>query len=100
MPGEKDEINNFIKLTTDSSKVQIKLEVPVISVQLQSKHIYELIYNRINNDLLLWQTSAPKTKKEPYESTNYPGFSNFDKNIIVDGQDTFSLCKSGIQYGK
>lgn len=68
-----------------------------MSLHLKSKHIYELIYNRINNDLLLWKPSAPKPKIDSYENIT-SAYQNFDKKLNIP--DTFGLCKSGIQYGK
>ena len=67
-------------------------------MQLISKRLYETIYNRINNDLLLWEPSAPKPKTTTpaYDNINYGPFGN----IEVEGHEVFTLCKSGIQYGK
>lgn len=69
-----------------------------MSLQLISKRLYETIYNRINNDLLLWEPSAPKPKPPTpaYDNINYGPFGNIDG----EGQEIFTLCKSGIQYGK
>lgn len=96
LPGDKQELNEFIKSTTDNCKIQVEIFLPMLSVQLHSKHIYELIYNRINNDLLLWEPSAPKPKTNLYET---PTFSNFGAFGAAEGQDVFKMCKSGIQYG-
>lgn len=60
IPGDKKEMDNFIELTTQSSRIQLDMFLPVVSVQLLNKHIYEVLYNRINSDLLLWEPSAPK----------------------------------------
>lgn len=66
-------------------------------MQLLSKHTYELIYNRINNDLLLWEPSAPKQQQQ-----QTPMYDLHHHNIIIDdnNDDVFRLCKSGIHYGK
>lgn len=95
LPGDKQELNEFIKSTTDNCKIQVEIFLPMLSVQLHSKHIYELIYNRINNDLLLWEPSSPKPKTSLYET---PTFSNFGAFGAAEGQDVFKMCKSGIQY--
>ncbi|KAJ8968662.1 hypothetical protein NQ314_002185, partial [Rhamnusium bicolor] len=98
LPGEKHEMEEFIKSTMKSSKIHVDIYLPMISIQLKSKHIYELIYNRINNDLLLWEPSAPKPKTNIYENPNGSNYGAFSGNLIVDGQDTFAMCKSGIHY--
>lgn len=94
IPGDKEEINDFIQTTTDSARIQIEVRLPVISVQLGSKHMYEVIYNRINNDLLLWEPSAPKPKVSSYDKFVPPPI------FTQETQDTFAMCKSGIQYGR
>ncbi|XP_063919299.1 autophagy-related protein 2 homolog B isoform X2 [Zophobas morio] len=96
VPGNKSEINDFIKSTTLSSRVRIDVSLPIVSMQLISKRLYETIYNRINNDLLLWEPSAPKPKTTTpaYDNINYGPFGN----IEVEGHEVFTLCKSGIQY--
>ncbi|RZC41089.1 autophagy-related protein 2 A -like protein, partial [Asbolus verrucosus] len=96
VPGDKSEINDFIKTTTISARIRIDIALPTLSMQLISKHLYEIIYNRINNDLLLWEPSAPKPKPAmpTYDNINYGPFGNID----IEGQEVFTLCKSGIQY--
>ncbi|XP_044263557.1 autophagy-related protein 2 homolog A isoform X3 [Tribolium madens] len=96
VPGDKSEINEFIKSTTLSARVRIDISLPIVSMQLISKRLYETIYNRINNDLLLWEPSAPKPKptRPAYDNINYGPFGN----IEMEGQEVFTLCKSGIQY--
>lgn len=91
LPGDKHELDEFIESTIESAKFHIDVFIPQISLQFKSKHIYELLYNRINNDLLLWTPSAPKVKSQPINCYG-------EKEIIVDGQDTFRLCKGGLEY--
>nr|CAI5847822.1 unnamed protein product [Callosobruchus analis] len=98
MPGDKSEINEFIRQTSACSKIQVELFLPTVSLQFKSKHVYELIYNRISNDFLLWSPSAPKPKSNIYESGNHSLYSGFVRNVVVEGPDTFTMCKSGIQY--
>ncbi|CAG9863843.1 unnamed protein product [Phyllotreta striolata] len=95
IPGDKYEIEDFIRSTTEFVKIHVQVFLPTLSVQLKSKHIYELIYNRINNDLLLWSPSAPKLNST-VNAANYSTYGG--KNLFVDGPDTFTMCKSGIQY--
>ena len=60
IPGETEEMNKFCDEAMKFSKIQIKVYLPVISVQLKSKHLYEVIYNRIITDFLMWESSVPK----------------------------------------
>lgn len=49
------------------SKLQIRLDFPVLTLQLKSKHFYEVIYNRIISDILMWESSIPKVAPKPPE---------------------------------
>ncbi|CAH0551837.1 unnamed protein product [Brassicogethes aeneus] len=92
IPGDKEEIDEFIKNASDCTQIMVDIFLPTVSMQLIDKHTYELIYNRINNDLLMWKPSAPKPKT--YEKSVYAPVST----TIFEGQEVFSMCKSGIQY--
>ncbi|KAJ8924233.1 hypothetical protein NQ315_007024 [Exocentrus adspersus] len=99
LPGDKQEIYEFINTTMDNCLVRVEIFFPKLSLQLQSKHVYELIYNRINNDLLLWEASAPKPKTQNlYSAPSYPTYGGFGAGLPNEGPDVFKLCKSGIQY--
>lgn len=93
IPGDKEEIDNFVKASIESSRIQLEVQIPKISMQLASKHIYEVLYNRINSDLLLWEPSAPKPKILD------PGVFSRAGGCSSEVSDTFKTCKSGIQYG-
>lgn len=97
IPGDKDEMNNFMECATDSSRIQIELHVPVLHLILPTKHVYEILYNRINSDLLLWEPNAPKPKTPVLESNHTYGttYSNFQ----TENPEMFRMCKSGVQYG-
>ncbi|XP_025831922.1 autophagy-related protein 2 homolog B isoform X2 [Agrilus planipennis] len=93
-PGDKQEMANFIDKTSQLVRIGIDLNLPCVSLQLVSKHIYELIYNRINNDLLLWEPCAPKPKPQNFENINVDKFCYFT-NIQ---HERYSMCRSGVQY--
>ncbi|XP_050294529.1 autophagy-related protein 2 homolog A isoform X2 [Anthonomus grandis grandis] len=89
IPGDKSELNNFIETTTSNTEILVEVALPTVSIQLGSKHIYELIYNRINNDLLLWESQAPKP------CTNKTPLMQFS-NLALD--DKFIVANAGYQY--
>ncbi|XP_076267231.1 autophagy-related 2 isoform X1 [Rhynchophorus ferrugineus] len=92
IPGDKDELDEFEKSTTASTEILVELNMPIVSLQLHSKRIYELIYNRINNDLLLWTSSAPKPAvSDPYKTAYSANFNDFDSD------DNYIMAKSGVQ---
>lgn len=62
IPGNREEMLEFIDEGIRSSRIQIEINFPCVSVQIPSKHLYELLYNRFNTDLFLWKPSAPRPK--------------------------------------
>lgn len=99
IPGDKQEMEDFIEKTINNCEMRLDVYLPIVTLQLVSKHIYEVIYNRINSDLLLWIPSAPKPKISNinlYECT----LRSLDNLTTLDNTpETFAMCKSGIQYG-
>ncbi|KAF9799821.1 hypothetical protein SFRURICE_011137 [Spodoptera frugiperda] len=55
VPGNEDEMLEFTNNSIDLSAIHLEFILPILSLQLQSKQLYEIIYNRINSDLLLWE---------------------------------------------
>lgn len=92
IPGDKSELEDFVQSTSSNVETLVEVTLPIVSVQLQSKRIYELIYNRINNDLLLWAPSAPKPTNSLYNPV-YGGGNLQD----FDLDDNFIMAKSGVQ---
>lgn len=70
IPGNRQEMTEFIEEGTRNSRIQLEISLPCASVQIPSKHLYELIYNRFNTDLLLWESSAPRPKYMAHTETN------------------------------
>ncbi|KAF7991887.1 hypothetical protein HCN44_010688 [Aphidius gifuensis] len=98
IPGNRQEMTEFIDDSTHSAKIQIDINLPCLSIQIPSKHVYEQLYNRINTDLFLWEPSAPHTK---YNQTN-DIYNNYDLSTTLLQESIypkFSMCKSGIHCG-
>uniref|UniRef100_A0A1B0D0K3 Autophagy-related protein 2 n=1 Tax=Phlebotomus papatasi TaxID=29031 RepID=A0A1B0D0K3_PHLPP len=58
IPGDSAEMATFCDFAYKNSRLRIKISLPLVSLQLRSKHLYEILYNRINSDLLLWEPAA------------------------------------------
>lgn len=80
----------FVNSAMSNTKILVEVSLPLVSILLESKHMYESIYNRISNDLLLWQPQAPK----PNISNNLIG--QFE-NISLD--QNYILADSGLRNG-
>lgn len=46
IPGDKQEMAEFIEYASRNSRIQLEITLPCASMQISSKHLYELIYNR------------------------------------------------------
>ncbi|KAH9636433.1 hypothetical protein HF086_006248 [Spodoptera exigua] len=55
VPGNEEEMAEFTNNSIDLSAIHLEFILPILSLQLESKQLYEIIYNRINSDLLLWE---------------------------------------------
>ncbi|KAG6455439.1 hypothetical protein O3G_MSEX009232 [Manduca sexta] len=55
VPGSEEEMTEFTNSSIDLSSIHLEFNLPILSLQLESKQLYEIIYNRINSDLLLWE---------------------------------------------
>lgn len=62
IPGSRQEMLDFIEEGTRGSRIQLEISLPCVSLQIPSKHLYELLYNRFNSDLFLWEPSAPRPR--------------------------------------
>jgi autophagy-related protein 2 len=98
IPGDRDEMNRFCDNAMKFSKLQIKVDLPVVSVQLKSKHLYEVIYNRIISDILMWETSVPKKKPEVVIALKKPPDSLMNAGMMDSIYAPFAMCKSNINF--
>ena len=63
LPGDEKEINDFSEDTMANSNTQVKLNFPKVDFFIESKQLYEIIYNRLNSDLFMWEPSCPYITK-------------------------------------
>ncbi|XP_049877954.1 autophagy-related protein 2 homolog A isoform X2 [Pectinophora gossypiella] len=76
VPGNEEEMAEFTSSSVERSAIHLDFNLPVLSLQLESKQLYEIIYNRINSDLLLWEPQIiDQFEISPLMSgTIYPAF--------------------------
>ncbi|XP_066590734.1 autophagy-related protein 2 homolog B isoform X2 [Prorops nasuta] len=95
IPGNRQEMNEFMEEGTRGTRVQLEISLPCVFLQIPSKHLYELIYNRFNNDLFLWEPSAPRPKYNAH-AENHIGLDLASTLLQESGYPKFSMCKSGV----
>uniref|UniRef100_A0A915PI46 Autophagy-related protein 2 n=1 Tax=Setaria digitata TaxID=48799 RepID=A0A915PI46_9BILA len=81
--GSTKEMLEFGENCLVGAGISCELTVPVLRVHLPSRHYYEVIYNRLVNDLLMWQPSSP--------IFNSP---DRQRDVEVSGDEVFQLCSA------
>ncbi|XP_051662381.1 autophagy-related protein 2 homolog B isoform X1 [Manacus candei] len=98
MPGDVVEMTEFQDKTISNSHYVLELMLPNIHLTLPNKSFYEKLYNRISNDLLLWEPTAP-SPVETFENLSYGvGLSVASQLINTFSKDSFSQFKSAVNY--
>ncbi|KAM5274604.1 autophagy-related protein 2 homolog B isoform 2-T2 [Ctenodactylus gundi] len=98
MPGDPVEMTEFQDKAMSNSHYVLELMLPNIHITLPSKNFYEKLYNRIFNDLLLWEPTAP-SPVETFENISYGiGLSVASQLINTFNKDSFSPFKSTVHY--
>ncbi|XP_029142482.1 autophagy-related protein 2 homolog A, partial [Protobothrops mucrosquamatus] len=98
IPGDPEEMAEFQSQTLAASHYTLELTFPTVHIYLPSKKFYESIYNRINNDLLMWEPFSP-----PPSPTDPPGGAGSASPFASDGlppthwPENFQMCKSAFK---
>lgn len=71
LPGEAHEINEFCQKSMASSAIGIRISFPTLNLFLESKQLFELIYNRLNSDLFMWEPSSPYLIAAPVQEKSF-----------------------------
>uniref|UniRef100_A0A8C7G4N1 Autophagy related 2A n=1 Tax=Oncorhynchus kisutch TaxID=8019 RepID=A0A8C7G4N1_ONCKI len=84
IPADPEEMQQFQSQCVSQCVVEVSL--PLAYIFLPSKQAFQSVYNRINNDLLMWEASPPSDPK----SDHSPQHRRQDN-------DYFHLCKSAFK---
>uniref|UniRef100_A0A672MZU1 Autophagy related 2B n=1 Tax=Sinocyclocheilus grahami TaxID=75366 RepID=A0A672MZU1_SINGR len=94
IPGDVVEMTEFQEKTMSNSLYILELLFPNVQLSLPNKGFYEKLHNRINNDLLLWEPTAP-SPVETVENIPYGvGLSVASQLINTYSKDSFSQFRS------
>ncbi|XP_042294778.1 autophagy-related protein 2 homolog A isoform X2 [Sceloporus undulatus] len=99
IPGDPEEMAKFQTQTLEASQYALEVTFPTMHIFLPSKEFYENIYNRINNDLLMWVPfSPPPSPSESLGSTSST-VSPFASEgpASIRWQENFQMCKSAFK---
>ncbi|XP_032089811.1 autophagy-related protein 2 homolog A isoform X3 [Thamnophis elegans] len=98
IPGDPEEMAEFQSQTLAASRYTLELTFPTVHIFLPSKKFYESIYNRINNDLLMWEPFSPLPSP-----TDPLGGAGSASPFAPDGPppahwpESFQMCKSAFK---
>ncbi|VDL71480.1 unnamed protein product [Nippostrongylus brasiliensis] len=81
LAGSREEMSAFGANCILQSTLVISLDVPILRLFIPSHSYLEVLYNRLVNDLLLWEPAAPSVR---------PGGDDFKINALSD--DMFHEC--------
>ncbi|XP_058382466.1 autophagy-related protein 2 homolog A isoform X1 [Diceros bicornis minor] len=91
IPGDSEEMRAFQSRALALSRCSLEVVLPSAHIFLPSKEVYESLYNRINNDLLMWEPADLLPTPDPAAyPPSFPGPSAF-------WHDNFKMCKSAFK---
>ncbi|XP_039964190.1 autophagy-related protein 2 homolog A [Bactrocera tryoni] len=108
LPGETIELAEFRRTTMRTSRIQVEVTVPNLHIILESKKFYEVIYNRFNTDLFMWEPSSPilnsinticvENKQSIYNipSSSEPQYSRFNEFDLSESEESGSFAEQNI----
>ncbi|XP_067941344.1 autophagy-related protein 2 homolog A-like isoform X2 [Watersipora subatra] len=59
IPGNKRETTDFEHITSENTELYLHIDLPAVNVVIPSQKVLEVLYNRMCNDLLLWESLIP-----------------------------------------
>uniref|UniRef100_A0A1I8AS57 Autophagy-related protein 2 n=1 Tax=Steinernema glaseri TaxID=37863 RepID=A0A1I8AS57_9BILA len=91
MVGNREELMDFGESCRKVSNLQLNVNIPILNVLLPSHKFYEVLYNRLLNDLLLWQPSSPafKSDSKDIDSVQRAIFESFTEDSDLESENSF-----------
>uniref|UniRef100_A0A665XFJ7 Autophagy related 2A n=1 Tax=Echeneis naucrates TaxID=173247 RepID=A0A665XFJ7_ECHNA len=87
IPADPEEMRQFQAQCVAQCQCAVNISLPLAYILLPSKQAFQSIYNRINNDLLMWEPPPPPPPPTAHSA-----------NHSLQRHDEFQLCKSVILY--
>lgn len=79
-PSDKATLRTFIDKTASNCRIQLDFLLPSVELNMPDKSFYEIIYNRLTMDLVLWEPVASRL------------MASGDYSIIAHGGDSAPFC--------
>ncbi|KAG7276950.1 LOW QUALITY PROTEIN: hypothetical protein CRUP_010270 [Coryphaenoides rupestris] len=91
IPADPEEMRQFQAHCVAHCQCAMDISLPLAYILLPSKQAFQSIYNRINNDLLMWEPPPPPP---PSSDTHHPSSAHLNHR---HQDDEFQLCKSAFR---
>ncbi|XP_052770169.1 autophagy-related protein 2 homolog B-like [Mya arenaria] len=95
LPSDREEVQEFIERSVNNTQMEVKINLPNACLFIPDKHFFEVLYNRLNNDMLLWEPSAPAPVMVPHDTYCTAGRLDVYNQLLH--VDHFEMAKSGLQ---
>lgn len=87
-PSDKENMQVFVEQTVNKSECVFEFTLPTVNIIFPDQNFFELLYNRLGNDLILWENTSLNSSSV-YEHGNFkvhiPGLdANFPKGPNQD----------------
>uniref|UniRef100_A0A8C9ZCI1 Autophagy related 2A n=1 Tax=Sander lucioperca TaxID=283035 RepID=A0A8C9ZCI1_SANLU len=85
IPADPEEMRQFQAQCVAQCQCAVDINLPLAYILLPSKQAFQSFYNRINNDLLMWEPPPPSAHSPDHSRHHH---------------DEFQLCKSAFRLGE
>uniref|UniRef100_A0A8C2KTV9 Autophagy related 2A n=1 Tax=Cyprinus carpio TaxID=7962 RepID=A0A8C2KTV9_CYPCA len=99
IPADPEEMDEFQAQCICQCQYVVDITFPVAYILLPSKEAFLSIYNRINNDLLMWEPPPPPPSPPPAPPSSFQS-SRSPSHQHRPEEDEFYLCKSAFRLGQ
>ncbi|CAB1337518.1 unnamed protein product [Coregonus sp. 'balchen'] len=86
IPADPEEMQQFQSQCVSQCQCVVDIFLPLAYIFLPSKQAFQSVYNRINNDLLMWEAPPPSVPKSHHSPQHHR-----------QDNDYFQLCKSAFR---
>uniref|UniRef100_A0A8C1GKX9 Autophagy related 2A n=1 Tax=Cyprinus carpio TaxID=7962 RepID=A0A8C1GKX9_CYPCA len=99
IPADPEEMDEFQTRCICQCQYVVDITFPVAYILLPSKEAFLSIYNRINNDLLMWEPPPPPPSPPPAPPSSFQS-SRSPSHQHRPEEDEFYFCKSAFRLGQ
>ncbi|XP_064484407.1 autophagy-related protein 2 homolog A-like isoform X3 [Ornithodoros turicata] len=95
-PADKAQLKSFVEKASNNCRMSLDFSLPFVELYMPDKHFYEVIYNRLTMDLVLWEPAVPQPT---WKNEVMAGPLNISSQLVQESSyfQAFSMCRSGLR---